>query len=268
MDDKTIFEMWTQFKELLKSTNRKNIDNVIKWLDESNFKFDPASTQYHNSYRGGLLQHSLQVYYIMKEDFNNLNIFFELQDDTIIITALLHDICKVNCYITEYRNTKNEEGQWVKVPFYKFDDRNPLGHGEKSVMLLQKLGLELSNVEMMLIRNHMGFSETEDIRRVSKAFNYCPQSLVLCYADMLATFCLENKEMPSRFVEKVLGNSITNCLNELNKPKTITVNGMTYELAKPDEEVDDINVILLNYQDKGITKQVKVYSPYKDGLPF
>lgn len=268
MEDQQIFNMWTEFKELLLSTNRQNMDKVVKWLDESNFKFDPASTQYHNSFRGGLLQHCLQVYYIVKNDFKDLVTFFELPEDTIIITSLLHDVCKVNCYSVEYRNTKNQEGQWIKVPFYKFDDRNPLGHGEKSVMLIQKLGVDLTNIEMMLIRNHMGFSETEDIRRVSKAFNYCPQSLVLCYADMLATFCLENKEMPQRFLDKITSNSIQGCIYNLDKPKTITVDGITYEVAKPDEEVDNINVISLNYDDKGITKQVKVYAPYKDGLPF
>ena len=39
MDDKQIFEMWETFKDLLKSTNREGIDNLIKWLDESDFKF-------------------------------------------------------------------------------------------------------------------------------------------------------------------------------------------------------------------------------------
>ena len=77
MEDKQIFEKWEEFKSLLKSTNREGIENIITWLDESDFKCAPASTQYHSSMRGGLLYHSLQVYYHMY-DFSNLIQFFGL----------------------------------------------------------------------------------------------------------------------------------------------------------------------------------------------
>ena len=97
MEDKKIFDNWEKFKSLLKKTNREGIDNIIDWLDKSDFKIAPASTQYHNSEKGGLLQHSLNVYNHMY-DFENLINFFDLKEDTIILTSLLHDVCKVHMY--------------------------------------------------------------------------------------------------------------------------------------------------------------------------
>ena len=36
------------------------------------------------------------------------------------------------------RNKKNEDGVWVKEPYYSINDTIPYGHGEKSVMMISK----------------------------------------------------------------------------------------------------------------------------------
>lgn len=212
MEDQKIFEQWELFKDLLKSTQRPGVENVIKWLDNSDFKFAPASTQYHNDFRGGLLNHSLNVYNILSKDLGFLTEYFELPQDTIILTTLLHDVCKVNFYNTSYRNTKNEEGQWIKVPYYTVEDQQPWGHGEKSVIELLKNGLILNDIEISMIRNHMGFSEDEKISMVSHCFSKYPQCLVLYFADMIATYIPESKDLPSSFRQKLIGDSITTSL--------------------------------------------------------
>ena len=268
MEDKEIFEKWEQFKDLLKSTNREGIENVIKWLDETDFKFAPASTQYHSSEKGGLLKNSLNVYYHMY-DFDNLIKFFDLPEDSIILTALLHDVCKVQTYETSYRNTKNEEGQWIKVPYYTVNDLMPYGHGEKSVILLLMQGLKLNHIECMMIRNHMGaFRDNQYLNDISHRFSKCPQSLILHYADMLSTYTTESSDLQNRFKEKLLGKNITECLKELNKPKIIKLDNIEYEIAPEDSIVDNQKIIELSYLDKGITKKIKVFAPHKDGLPF
>ena len=48
-----IQEEWETFKTLLLSTKRKGIENLIQWLDNSDFKVAPASTRYHSNYEGG-----------------------------------------------------------------------------------------------------------------------------------------------------------------------------------------------------------------------
>lgn len=264
MEDKEIFNKWEEFKSLLRSTKRDGIEDLIKWLDESDFKFAPASTQYHYNMKGGLLAHSLDVYYHMY-DFSNLIQFFDIPQDSIIITSLLHDICKVNCYKTEYRNTKDTEGNWIKVPFYTWEEQEPLGHGDKSIMLMYEYNVKPTKIERAMIRNHMGFSNGEDERRVSHLFSKCPQALVLHYADELATFVTESKDLQARYKEKLLGRNINECLQELSKPKTIKYNGTEYQIAPAGVEVDGNKVIPLILEDG---TAVNVYAPHGDGLPF
>lgn len=260
MDDKQIFEQWEQFKTLLKSTKRNGIENIINWLDETDFKFAPASTKYHNDYRGGLLQHSLNVYYCMY-DFNFLLEFFGLTQDTIIITSLLHDVCKVEFYETTTRNVKNENGDWVKVPYYTVNEKRAWGHAQKSVIELQKHGLQLTDVEITMILNHMGFSETENIHRVSLSFSQCPQSIVLYYADLMATYLLESKDLPQRFKEKLIGRNINECLQKIKELKEfVVIDNTKYKKAPEDSVVDNKEIILV--------QGIKVYAPHGDGLPF
>ena len=66
--------------------------------------------------------------------------------DTLKISALLHDICKINCYHKYMRSVKNEEGVWEQVAAFNYEDPEPLGHGEKSVFLISKF-LKLTKFE-------------------------------------------------------------------------------------------------------------------------
>ena len=267
MNEQQINEKWEEFKRILLSTNRKGINEVIDWLDKSDFKYAPASTQYHGSYKGGLLEHSLNVYYHMY-DFPNLIQFFELTDDTIAIIALLHDVCKINVYESYSRNVKDEEGKWIQVLAYKYNDKMPFGHGEKSVMLLMKNGLELSYPEIFAIRSHMGaFKDNEILSEVSQRFSVCPQSLVLHFADMIATYTTESPDLQSRYKNKInrqSGRNIVEWLQLLNTDKYININGIEYKLAPLDSEVND-KIISIKDEQNNI---VKVYSPHGDGLPF
>ena len=83
--------MKQRFIELLKATNIEGIDNLLDFLDKTDFYTAPASTRFHNAFEGGLLAHSLNVYDCLKDLTKE-----KWADDTIAIVALLHDICKVN----------------------------------------------------------------------------------------------------------------------------------------------------------------------------
>ncbi|MBQ6946475.1 MAG: hydrolase, partial [Clostridia bacterium] len=114
----------------------------------------------------------------------------EYSEESIVIVSLLHDLCKMNCYKTSFRNTKNEAGQWVKVPYFEFEDNLPYGHGEKSVYIISGF-MRLSREEAFAIRYHMGFTSTDDARKVSKAFEMYPLAFALSVADQEASFYLE-----------------------------------------------------------------------------
>ena len=52
--------MKEEFIELLKSTNREGMENLLNFLEKSDFYKAPASTRSHGNYEGGLLEHSLK----------------------------------------------------------------------------------------------------------------------------------------------------------------------------------------------------------------
>lgn len=180
--------MKEEFISLLRSTNREGIEEVIQFLEKSDFYKAPASTRFHGSFEGGLLEHSMKVYEILKHKVKNSVLDLTVSDDTLIIIALLHDICKVNFYKVDYRNAKNERGEWEKVPYYTVDDTIPYGHGEKSVMMITEY-MKLTVEEKYCIRWHMGFTEPKEAyNTLGQAFKKFPLALILHEADLEATY--------------------------------------------------------------------------------
>ena len=180
--------MKEEFIELLRSTKREGIENLLNFLEKSDFYTAPASTRFHGNYEGGLLEHSMKVYEIFKEKIKASGL--STPEDTVIIAPLLHDICKTNYYKVDYRNAKNARGEWEKVPYYTIRDEMPYGHGEKSVYMLSGF-LRLSREEAFAIRYHMGFSGPEDRNQIGRALEMFPLALALNVADMEASYFLE-----------------------------------------------------------------------------
>ena len=181
--------MKQEFIDLLRSTKREGIEDLIKFLEEkTDFYTAPSSTRFHGSYEGGLLEHSMKVYEILKHKATNNVMKMEWQDDTLIISALLHDICKVNFYKVDYRNAKNERGEWEKVPYYTVDDTIPYGHGEKSVMMITEY-IKLTPEEKYAIRWHMGFTEPKELyNTIGAAYKRYPLALLLHEADLESSY--------------------------------------------------------------------------------
>lgn len=179
-----------------KYITREGSEELLDYLtgENSDFFTAPASTRFHGNFEGGLCEHSLNVYRNLKEYLSRpyTSELFQNQysEESIALVALLHDICKTNCYKTSFRNTKNEMGQWIKVPYFEFEDNLPYGHGEKSVYIISGF-MKLSREEAFAIRYHMGFSGTEDARNISKAYEMYPLAFALSVADMEASFYLE-----------------------------------------------------------------------------
>lgn len=180
--------MKEEFIELLKRTKREGIENLISFLEKTDFFEAPASTRFHGDYKGGLLEHSMKVYEIFKEKVKNASIEINVPEDTIIITALLHDICKTNFYKVDYRNAKNELGVWEKVPYYTIEDQIPYGHGEKSVMMITEY-IKLTPEEKYAIRWHMGYTEPKELyNTIGAAYKKYPLALLMHEADLEATY--------------------------------------------------------------------------------
>ena len=152
--------MKEKFIELLKSTNRLGIEDLISFLEKTDFFTAPASTRFHGSFEGGLLEHSLKVYEILDYKAKNNVLKLEIPDDTIKIVSLLHDICKLNFYKVDYRNAKNALGEWELTPEEKYS-----------------------------IRWHMGYTEPKELyNTIGAAYKKYPLALMMHEADLEATY--------------------------------------------------------------------------------
>ena len=176
--------------------HREGADALLDYLtsDKCDFFTAPASTRYHNSCPGGLLNHSLNVYDCLCDYLSRSRVKNEYgcnaSDESIAIVALLHDICKVNFYKESTRNVKDENGVWQKVPYYEIEDTLPYGHGEKSVYVIGGF-MRLTREEAFAIRYHMGFAGNSEARDVGAAFQMFPLAFALSVADMEATYYVE-----------------------------------------------------------------------------
>ncbi len=155
MDKEELKRLKARVIELLKSTKIDGIDYFIEELEHTEYFTAPASAKGHLCYEGGLMVHSLNVYdaaMMLKKTFmaHRPDIYEKISDESIIITSLLHDMCKADLY---YRRRNAQVGQAE----YGFRDTDlPVGHGEKSIIRLFQMGLDLTDAEICAIRWHMG----------------------------------------------------------------------------------------------------------------
>lgn len=179
---------------------------TLDWLlHETDFFTAPASTQHHGANPGSLLEHSLNVYHRLREiafreltDRSTIGPHFlsEEQEETVAVLGLLHDVCKVGCYHLETKWRKNKEtGRWEDYQGYVFRDPLPLGHGEKSLFLIEQ-HMDLTTEEALAIRWHMGAYDTSPTgaRSMDAAMAASPWVWRLQEADMCAAWVDEREE--------------------------------------------------------------------------
>ena len=191
-----------KFIQLLRSTGRDGIENVIEDLATLGFFTAPASAGQHLNSERGLLRHSLNtcdaaltIWEGMKKIEPSLE--KEVTRESIILASLLHDVCKSDIYKKTIKKKKNALGIWEDTEGYKVTYKGfPMGHGEKSVILLLCSGLDLSDAEMLAIRWHMGAfginqNSYEDVRNYDTAHTLYPLVSIIQAADSLAAGIME-----------------------------------------------------------------------------
>ena len=201
------------FENLLMTVKRDGINELLDFIRKSDFYSAPASTKYHLSEEGGLLQHSLDVYYCIKDKLKNPmwnKVLCETSMDSIILVSLLHDVCKTYYYTKSTKNQKTYDPQkvalakanqikkdsqgeyiWETVPCYAYDNKYPLGHGSKSVIFIMKY-ITLSMEETAAILWHMGsYCDSSQWNELGQAYEKYPLALALHQADMEATHLIE-----------------------------------------------------------------------------
>ena len=201
MNDK-MKEYKEEFISLLKSTGREGVDYVIEEIDKLGFFSAPASAGHHLNTEGGLVVHSLNtckaalaIWEAMKPLEPSLE--SEIKRESIIIASLLHDVCKADIYKRSVKKRKNKLGQWEDCEGYKVSYKDfPMGHGEKSLVVVLLSGLELYDDEMLAIRWHMGAwgvnqNSFEDVRNFDTAQKLYPLVAIVHAADCMAANVME-----------------------------------------------------------------------------
>lgn len=166
-----IQENWDTFLEIIDGMVTEDPD--CRWaklkdfysLHEQRFAFMPASskTHFHSAFPGGHVSHTLRVYNTAVElmklwDKMGAIIDFSLEELTFV--AINHDLGKFGTasaeyYIDQDSNWHRDRGEVYKnnpaVPFMKDSDR--------SIFLLQELGVKVSEAEYLAIKLQAGLYE-------------------------------------------------------------------------------------------------------------
>ena len=184
--------------KLLTSTKRAGMKNLIEYLEGSDFFTSPASTKYHGAYVGGLAEHSLNVYNCLTFHYDNLkDAEFNLPkipNDSLVITGLLHDVCKINTYQEGFKWTKDEKNNWQQTPVFNREPLLPMGHAGKSIFIIQQF-IKLTPDEALAIFWHMGAYDTSPystLNELGQAYTDNLLAFLLNQADMTATYVSEN----------------------------------------------------------------------------
>lgn len=183
----------------LRSVKREGMDKLIDYLLEKTDYFEaPASTKFHSNFEGGLALHSDNLVEILME--KNKKYQIGLTNDTMFITGYLHDLCKCNMYQKTMKLKKDEiTGKWIGCGGYDIVENVPLGHGEKSVILIQQF-IKLSLEECLMIRWHMGaYVPKDEYRDFNKAVEMYKSVLAFSTSDAEAAHLVEEVREPALY---------------------------------------------------------------------
>ncbi len=183
--------------ELIRSIDRchfpEGVEQFISDLDDIQYFTSPASTKHHLSVPEGLVQHSINVYKMLKllNDDHNLG----LTESECLIIGLFHDLDKAGRYeqVPYARKPKDAVEDW----YYKYNGQLRLGHhGTNSTVMLLQLKVEINPKIIDCINNHMGAWDDTFRLFVSRYLDSSEHSKVVNathIADMMATKLIEGE---------------------------------------------------------------------------
>jgi len=219
--------------KLWRKVDRQGVEDMLRWLETTDFFSAPASKKNHLNYPGGLMEHSYNVYNCL--NMKNTHYGFKYSDETIITTSLSHDFCKIDTYKIDVDKASPRQINFLKdiskndwkdyeelskkglisksymsalLDFYqgkikvkpdsdkvayKFEDEFPLGHGEKSLYLISKF-IKLTDEEALAIRWHMGAYDSGYGNSLNDAAKKYDLITLLITADYEATNIMEREK--------------------------------------------------------------------------
>jgi 23S rRNA maturation-related 3'-5' exoribonuclease YhaM len=182
--------MKSKIIELLMSTERKGITDLIKHMENNGFFEAPCSGQYHLCEVGGLAAHSINVFNVMTRSYGS-QYEFGIGAESIIIVSLLHDLGKMGQYGKQnYIPNKLKSGEISKTkPFETNKDLLPVPHEIRSIHIASQF-IELTEEEAFAILHHNGLYGDLKYQLQGKE---TPLQMLLHFADMWASRVIEKE---------------------------------------------------------------------------
>lgn len=188
-----INEVKDDILRLLDACGGRDLGSLKEYFEETDFYTAPASRYYHYSHHGGLAQHSLQCLYLMKHLVFLHQFHTHIDFSSVVVSALCHDLCKVNFYFPSEDPPSEAQLRYVKdlfkkagrelkpdmiklknntsklidwalhrfeaeqpklMPQWEIKDDFPFGHGERSALEAQQLLPDITKEELLAIRWH------------------------------------------------------------------------------------------------------------------
>lgn len=182
-------------EELLLSTDRQGIADLLVEMDEMGFYTAPCSTQYHLAYPGGLAEHSLNVYELMDKLSGIL--YPEVDKSSVIICALLHDLGKAGQfgkpnYVINMLKGRGKNAEPYQSPTKPYIGNPELLYIDHEVRSIQIAGrhIDLTEDENWAILMHNGMYGNFKYQIQGKE---TPLYLLLHMADMWASRVTEKE---------------------------------------------------------------------------
>ena len=177
--------------EILSKVNREGMDEFIEFLNNSTFFSDPASSRYHANFPGGLAFHSYNLYKIC----SRLNKLFNrgISEESIIISAICHDLCKIGSYNIDNKWKKDSQGKWESYLTYCYNPNQvQCLHGTESALIASKY-IKLTDEEQQAITYHMGAYglSDRDCNQMNNSIKKYPLVLLIQQSDMASAYFYE-----------------------------------------------------------------------------
>lgn len=169
---KSLEEKVAECKALLRSTGRNGIEDLIAHIERMGFFVAPGSFTHHR-FEGGLVSHSLETYRkameLREEKIAHGADAGLMPEDSVIIAALMHDLCKADAL------------RFSKESHKVYSVKKTNGHSARSVRQVGYSGFKLTAVEADAILWHMGGRRMHEERR--EHFKNHPLAAIIFYAD-------------------------------------------------------------------------------------
>ena len=176
-------------ENLLKSTKRKGMEELLQWMDESGFYSAPCSSKYHLATPGGLAEHSLNVFQTAMEltktiyFTHNKDLTFDFID-SVVICALLHDLGKGGQF---GKRAYIESEDPTRGAFQSNKELLYIPHEIRSIAIASRF-IELTEEEQFAICYHNGlYGELQSVKN-----HETPLYMILHFADMWASRVIED----------------------------------------------------------------------------